>query len=285
MRFKYCASLVALVFVALLSSVHFSAKAYAQVATSPDTRPSISSSIDAFVTQIANHAMPFATAMAVIGVVTMALIQTLKDVLPVRRWFQCFFVRRWLACAPSFAGTMPDMVRSCEDDLIELTTAGDRDALYDLATEQLCGQINSSAQILIEYPSGHETLLDCLARGADPKDIEKLVSPPESITIERDALSPDEKKEVTAVFDARNRVSHRIQRNIDALQISMSFRWKFILQLVSFGVSFVIAFLGVFQIDRANNFWVGLLIGGMAGFLAPVARDLVAALQQLRKPS
>jgi len=64
----------------------------------------------------------------------------------------------------------------------------------------------------------------------------------------------------------------------------MSFRWKFILQLVSFGVSFVIAFLGVFRIDQGNHFLPAVLIGGMAGFLAPVARDLVAALQQLRKP-
>ena len=41
-------------------------------------------------------AFPFATALAAVGVISMAFIQTVKDMLPVRRWFQAWWVREWL---------------------------------------------------------------------------------------------------------------------------------------------------------------------------------------------
>jgi len=274
---------IVVIAVGLLAMTHFLAKAQ-EPTPSPGFRRDIPLNINAFVSKIADQAVPFGTAMAAIGVVTMAFIQTIKDMLPVRRWFQRYFVQNWLKRGFSTPEAAFDALMSSERDLIKLTAAGDVDAFYDLATEQLCGQINAAAQILVEYPSRYRSLLDCLAAGADPEDIAKLVSPPDFVSLDRDALSQGQQKEVTAVFDARNRLSHYIQRNIDALQISMGFRWKFLLQIVSFAISFAIAFFGVFQINRPDHLVAGLLVGGMAGFLAPVARDLVAALQQLRKP-
>jgi hypothetical protein len=234
----------------------------------------IPSDIEKFISDLATNAIRFATVMAAIGVVTMAMIQTVKDLLPVRRWFQRNFLRKWL-------GGSSKNIDECENDLVKLATAGDIDAFYDLAIEQLCGQMNVAAQIVIEYPKLHEALLRCLAKDADPADIDAVLHPPDYISLERNTLTREQQENVTKVFDARNRLTHQIQRNIDALQISMGFRWKLWLQIASFVISFVLAFIAV---AGARSVWLAILLGGIAGFVAPVARDLVAALQQLRKP-
>jgi NO-binding membrane sensor protein with MHYT domain len=82
-------------------------------------------------------------------------------------------------------------------------------------------------------------------------------------------------------------VTHQIQRAIDALQVSAGFRWKWYLQIASIVLSGIIAGIGVWRFGHCQDPWkqffttIGAAILG--GFLAPVARDLVASLQQLRK--
>jgi hypothetical protein len=127
-----------------------------------------------FVEDVARNAWPFAITIAVIAVFSTAFIQTVKDLLPVRRWFQQSFIRRWLGGRATEASqrqsTNPD-VGEAEKDLIHLATGGDVAAFYNLEAEQLCGQINSAAQIALAYAGKHENLLHCLAPEAAPADI------------------------------------------------------------------------------------------------------------------
>jgi hypothetical protein len=89
-----------------------------------------------------------------------------------------------------------------------------------------------------------------------------------------------------ALLDARNRVTHHLQRSIDALQISMSFRWKFNLQILIYAICFVASFVCVFAVKPSGRYNVveALIIAVVAGFLSPVISDLVAAINRWRKP-
>src|SRR5437870_325214 len=93
-----------------------------------------------------------------IALIAAAIVQLIKDLLPVRRWFQRSYLKKWLNKRIAERQPRPDLELNfdvAERDLIHLATGGDRKAFYDLETAQLCGQMNSAAQIAIAYPSRH----------------------------------------------------------------------------------------------------------------------------------
>ncbi len=239
----------------------------------------ISGAIQSAVRAVYDLAFPFATALAAVGLVSMALIQTVKDMLPVRRWFQGWWIQRWLraqSLRSGEGGFASDPV-AAERDLVRLATSGDRDALFDLPIEQVSGQMNAAAQIVLSYPREYSNLLYCLAAYAAPSDVSTLLGAP-----------PTAEPERTAFVDARNRVTHQVQRSLDGLQISAGYRWKLYLQIASIVSSGLLTMVGVWffsgqPIPAGRRFALYIAISVLGGFLAPVARDLVAALQQLRK--
>src|SRR2546422_3498670 len=99
----------------------------------------------------------YVTAMAGVGTLSMALIQAIKDMFPVRRLYQRWWMKKHLrtlagVCARNglFVPSAPEAsdegtrTRShsvdpqiAERQLIELATAGQAAALYDLQIEQL----------------------------------------------------------------------------------------------------------------------------------------------------
>ncbi len=235
----------------------------------------------AFVDSAADFVLPFATAMAAVGALSMAFIQTLKDLFPIRRAYQQRFLRDWLTSKSAGAarsGSQPPDPVAAERDLIRLATASDREAFYDLATEQLCGQINSAAQVIIEFPHKHSDLFVCLTAVAEPGDVALML---------RVSEQPPPPPVPQDVIDAKARVIHAVQRAIDGLQIAVCFRWKLRLQIASFVLSFAFVVTALWISDRTiakdGNTFFGVIVTGIAGgFLAPVARDLVAALEKRR---
>ena len=236
-----------------------------------------------------DKAFAFATALAAVGVLTMAFLQTTKDMVPVRRWFQEWWTRAWLERQAREAPSIPGpAVRAdlAETDLIRLATSGDRDALFDLPIEQVAGQMNAATQVVLDYPWEHEHLLRCLAAQASVDDVRRLLDSRPPAAGPRPQLSPDER---SALIDARNRVTHQVQRSLDGLQISAGFRWKLYLQVASILLSGLFVWIGLILFVRESielfvrHLPLYVLTAIFGGFLAPVARDLVAALQQLRK--
>jgi hypothetical protein len=270
---------------------------------------------------IYDHAYKFLAAIAAVGTLSMAVIQTIKDMLPVRNWFQRFFVRRWLRNKAKLASKQwkawmegagrawfaqeqnraegigggpsaeqfsrePSAERA-EEDLIKLATDGDGKALYELQIEQLCGQLNAAAQVALDRPRDHSDLMRCLASLADPVDVARVMFPPLEAKLARTQLDAAGQQRYDSFVDARTRVTHQVQRAIDALQINAGFRWKFYLQLASILLSGIFAGSGVAWFLHNRDLWdrisAALVVGILGGFLAPVARDLVASVQQLRK--
>ncbi|TAL17856.1 hypothetical protein EPN96_03625 [bacterium] len=246
--------------------------------------------VTSFSSGIAEQLTKMAMAMAAVGVLSMALIQTAKDILPLRRIFQTWKVREWLGneTGPyrlelelfrSNATQSKDSLRGdnflkiAEKDLLKLSTAGDPMALYSLPIEQLCGQLNAAAQVVLDYPWEYPELLGCLSTHARIDDMRLLWRQP----------SPDNPKPTQEQVDARTRVAHQVQRSIDGLQIAASSQWQYGLQVSSFVISFLICYIGILSVNGNNNLATAVVFGLAGGFFAPVARDLLASLQQMRK--
>lgn len=242
--------------------------------------------------QIATFVYPAILALTAIGTLAMAVIQTLKDMLPLRQLFQKRFVTNWLELRAEQAPVLdtkkkPDPARA-QADLVRMATSQDSKALYDLPIEQLCGQANAALQVSLDYPWDHKDLIWCFAFPAEAQDLNVLLHPPTSSLRKKLAeISEEERKFVDTYSAARNRVAHQVQRSIDALQVAAGFRWKFYLQLASIILCVVLSLVGLSEYSATQHMPLkipaALAMGVLSGFLAPVARDLVAAVQQLRK--
>lgn len=246
--------------------------------------------INQFIELLVARVYPFATAMAAVGVLSMATIQTLKELLPLRRIYQKHFVLRWLAERARKAIPSADPGRSAEAaeaELITLSTAGDRRAFYELPIEQLTGQMAAAAQVVLDYPGRYGDLFNCLAATGDPDDRSRFVDAPPYAHTDRRQLSPEQQEQVTRHVDRRTRLTHHVQRAIDALQIAAGSQWKHRLQVMAFVLSALFTFsaLAFFRGLSFTRHELGaaLATGLAGGFVAPIARDLVASLEQLRR--
>jgi hypothetical protein len=258
---------------------------------------------------IVNWAIP----LAAIGSVSMALLQTIKNQTPIRNWYQRFRVRKWLRASIrgdfsestltrflngvkiQFSGEKKareherSLVNEVERNLISLATSGDKDAFYDLPIESLCDQIRKIVSIILDYPASHERLLRCLARGASSEDFKLLLA------AEANSTDPgvQSKEAATAAYrriaGAKSRILSQVRCSVDAIQIVIAFRWKLWLQVASMILSAVLGFITIHSklfgtnsdaTDNTSTVGSSILIGFLAGFLAPIARDLLAAIEQ-----
>ncbi len=235
--------------------------------------------------------------LAAIGTISMALLQTAKNTLPLRRWFQKYRLLRWLTNSASQrcpCNERPDPLKA-ENDLISLVTSGDRNAFYNLPIEDLCAQMKGVITVILDYPSLHQDLLYCFASGAKPEDIRKMLQPPSVETFLRhgEHSSHEEKHAIREYAAAKTRLSVQVACSIDAIRMSIGFRWKLWMQIISLVLSAVLGVVALYLgiINDPNNpqapgfptkLGTTLIIGLLSGFLAPVARDLVAAVEKWR---
>jgi hypothetical protein len=237
---------------------------------------------------IGGRAVQFLGAAAALGLLTMAVIQTARDLLPLRRRFQRRYVNEWLRGRARQAGGAADAARA-EEDLVRLAAAGDGDALYQLPIEQLSGQLATAATLVLEFPGGHPDLLACLAAEAGTGDADAVLLADRLGRTGLESLRGSSPDEFQRLVDARTRMTHQVQRALDALQISAGARWKLMLQIAAFPLGCALAVGGAAlvrlpQSGIATPLAAALPLGLAAGFLAPIARDLVALLDRARRP-
>jgi hypothetical protein len=248
------------------------------------------------------------TFLAAVGSLSMALVQVFKDLAPIRQRFNHTFLWNWyierLFIKPPHTrrnyglrleNSGSNRVELAFNETVMLATGGHWHALMDLSVEQLCGQLNSAAQIALEYPLRYRNFYDVLVAGADPGDIEIVAGGNPDSTDAKDASSgpksngaeQDAGEDKQRYLEARARVGQFSQRSIDALHIRLGARWKWWLQIASFLFSAAITY-AAFAIDRndwsltsmrPNGVFYLVLSCIVGGFLAPVARDIVAAVR------
>ena len=233
----------------------------------------------------------YLAAMAAIGVAAMALIQAAKDVLPIRRVFHRGRLEKWVEdgrreADARFGATLQDgavgvNAKRAWKDLVELSVDGDEKALLDLSIEQLCGQMSAAFQMVLDYPKQYRDLLLVAGSFATPADMNEILNTDRS-RMGRGEGTPT--PEQVRWADARNRVTHQLQRAVDGFQIATGYRWTFWMKVASFVVSGILAAIAVATKGGGIFPHIGVILftAVMAGFLAPIARDLAATIQKLR---
>jgi hypothetical protein len=251
----------------------------------------ILNSISTGISGLSTTALIFAGALAIAGTLAMAILQVIKELTPVRRVYQRRWLERWFRqraekftveavkaeLKDNLKKRLPVDAAKAQATLVELATGGEANAFYDLAIEQVVAQMNAAAQVALEYPQTHFPLLAVLSQGAAIGDVAQVVARAEA---------PTRKTAEPATLDARNRVGHRIQRNLDGIQIALGSRWR--LWMLTVSIALTIAFVELAIITNVSNYnaltlMTGVALGIVGGYLAPVTRDVVAALQSLRK--
>jgi len=239
--------------------------------------PEVWSAIQTALDDYVKYLWPMAVALAGVGIATMATLQMVKDLFRLQWYFNRWQVRRWLGqragrCHEHDASFAPD-AGWAHGELITLATAGDEDAFYSLDCQQIAAQMAAASQIALDYPRRYTDLFLCLVAEAEPADVKRVLGPPP-----RPAAKD-------AWIGARNRVGHQVQRTLDGLQISLTNRWKRSNQVVSYMLNVLFVMLALRSLNaRLTSMPIvdSMLIALLSGFLAPVAKDLVTALQQLR---
>jgi hypothetical protein len=234
-----------------------------------------------FFSDAANGWLPYILALNVIGGISMAMLQTAKDLFPMRRAFQRRELKKWFeAGAGRVNAHMKDKgfsARKGENTLLDLAANADFKAFFDLQIEDLCGLFNATIQVVLESSTLYEDLLWITASRAELQDV-KVVAGPIPTPMNQ------------AYLDARNRVLHQCQRAIGAFQVDCDFRWKWMMQLLALVLSTLLALaalssgavrLGPTTVMSASPFSV-IATALLAGFLAPVAKDLLAIVQKAR---
>ena len=233
--------------------------------------------IEAALTAVDEYSFGFLVALSGVGIITMALLQLFKDLLPSRRVFQRSWFENWLAEAAAAQKLSANAAQQAQGQLVDLATAGDDKALFDLPVEQFTGQINAAVQAVLDQPDQYQVLVRLLSQRANPKDLKTLF-------VKR---RPTTGAALEQYMEARNRVARQIQRTLDAVQIAMSNSWKRLLHWLSVIISAVIigAALTIYggpEIWRGPTYGYALAAALLGAFIAPVARDLVSAIQNLR---
>ena len=218
-------------------------------------------------------------ALVAVATVSMAVLQLLKELTPVRRWFQQAWIERWMCrrraafCNAPREGepTVVSPASVCVE-LAQIAAGGEKEAFYDMPIEQLILEANAAGQIALDQPSDYWTLLGVLSEGASRDDLHLL-------------LRGHTREGAQQFFDARARVNRRIERNLQGIKIACGNRWRWILLWASIVITSLITVATVgTQTSDTRLLWLAAAVGVVASYLAPIARDLLAAVQQLRRP-
>lgn len=188
-----------------------------------------------------------------VGVAAMAVIETIKRLVPIRGLYQLKQMRSWLGrdafrdLVRALGGPSPDELRD----------------MFNLPVEQLCAQISNALDLALATPRLHRDLVHRMAS--------------DSWYDEKESAAPDE----TRQFE-RN---HSVRSALNVLQISVGQRWRWQVRMTAYWLSGLIGFLVVAFADVAPLAQKEFALAALAigGFFSWLARDVAALLERLRR--
>lgn len=272
----------------------------AQGAEAPGEAPfALSTMISQGLDVLARRALPLLISMAAIGVLTMALQQAIKDMLRLHVGFNRRRFEGW-ADAEAASG-------DARRQLLTLALGGTRrtataslpdEALFELSIAALTAQLSSAAKFALAFPEAHEPALRLAVGPLGDTDVGTLVAvtAAEHARIAAgDPITPTHEAQLSSAEEARTRLSYLIDRRMDAFQVEATSRWEHRNKQAAFFLSALLALAAIGVYVVSYQYWtplskpqvaaLGLMVplaALVAGFVAPVAKDLVTALQSVR---
>jgi hypothetical protein len=232
-------------------------------------------------------ALEILQAAGALGVLSMVLIQSFKR--PVRSGFHSRAIKQWLGESDS-----PDPERlSAYSEILDFIAPSYGQDILGLPIEQLSAQLASAADLAL---IGHrKSLLNSLAgKEAQPcvdRYLELLNTEPRSTQQGPEPQSAQQSlnsETMPELLEARNTLSHVIQRRIDGFQIHFGNEWRDILRVIAITLSAFLATMGILVSGELTTLpftavAFALVVGLMGGLLASVARDVVAIIEKYRR--
>jgi len=229
--------------------------------------------------KITSSFLAYLVALASLGVLSMSIVQAIKNLLPVRQAFQRYRLRGWLKAhtkeaLSNLGRAIP--LEKVEKELVNIGAAGSSGAFYDAEIDDFIKQLAAVGRLAVNYPSNmgryisYGDLLAVLASNVTKADL-ATIDGTDKTTSAQDRL------------DARNRIQQELNQGLNAFGLGNTWWWQNGLHLAAFGCSASITYFAV-KLSSLDVQSPLALLGTalLAGFLAPVARDLVAAIENLR---
>ncbi|MCA2998818.1 MAG: hypothetical protein ING75_09485 [Rhodocyclaceae bacterium] len=257
------------------------------------------------ISAMSSFLLNYAVALAATGTLAMALVEAWKAIFRSREYFNMNLVYEWIATAapPSSPDGFHDKVFS---QLIHLTTGKplvegralgsiarprlykrvliqSEYVLFALDIDRLMGQIQSAADAAISNPQRFPELYEFLTRNAlgdDAPAWKKSAAKPRP-----ENASPEEIKAIADRFAMLNKF---VKRELDGLQLRANYAWARWNQGFSVSMGTAILFGSLLYTHSTGDsfgafalvkIFILSLVGGM---IAPVAKDLVSALQKVK---
>lgn len=224
------------------------------------------------------------------GLITTAALELAKRLTPLRGWFQRREIRRYLSedsrqteshVARQLDRALGDAIffrgeSEWREDYYPPRAAfwafrsHDLRYIYALPMEQLTAQIGGAVELALgstDTASQYEALLTALAG-----------EPATQLTKQGDGEDSGQ-----AVL--RNRVSHHVQRGLEALQIVVGHRWRWFVRGSAVVIATVVALLISAQADLGlYGSWPELvIIAVLGGLLSWFSRDVMAVVERWRR--
>lgn len=264
--------------------------------------------------QLVDFILRYAITLTAIGALSMALLEAAKAL---SSWRDRFHKRRlmvWLrsvqiarlpfdGTALSPSGDKNAFVEKIYAQLIKLTTAetvtsaalsrniemvpwiiSTGNVLFALELDKMMGQIQDAADNTLSNPELYPELYLFLTEGGRTEDIQdwaKWARQPSTSTADDAALAKRQ-------AETYARLRQFIRRRLDSFQLTTGYRWQTGNQVASVLLGSILLFgsllyLGRFTPPQSGAEWLGLILASLlGGIAAPVAKDLVMALKQMR---
>lgn len=271
----------------------------AQGAEAPAGAPfALSTMISQGLDVLARRAMPLLISMAAIGVLTMALQQAIKDMLRLHVGFNRRRFDGWAGAEAASAHARRQLLTLALGGTRRATTSLPDEALFELSIAALTAQLASAAKFALAFPEAHQAALRLAVGPLGDTDVGTLVA---ATAAERariaagDPVTPAHEAQLSSAEEARTRLSYLIDRRMDAFQVESTSRWEHRNKQAAFLLSALLALAAIGVYVVSYQYWtplskpqvaaLGLMVplaALVAGFVAPVAKDLVTALQSVR---
>lgn len=213
-----------------------------------------------------------------IGFLTLTIVEGIKHIK------KFAFLRREVKWWLIGQDNRDDFKESVLSDLFLLATGGDKYALFSLPIDNLCGQISTAVQSALESPSVYSKLIFTFLGESSKKTL--VADDFELLTSMETKNLPGRMSETELEYflEARNRLSTVIQRNIDALQINLTYQWKRRMRSYSLITSIFISIMGSLLFGNGVNFItiiiVIIFLGYVGAFFASLISDLIGLVKR-----
>ena len=223
---------------------------------------------------VSQHILDYALVLAAVGVLAMALLELLKGLLRLRKYYHRSRVRRWMGTQPAYGS------------LLALTVGAEAnaDALFDQPLSKMMGQIQAAATVALEFPLSYPEFFGFMTAlpeqpvvGDDVQKWKVYIARAEKGELNKD--NPADQQLIRDGTQARARLDHLVARKLDAFQSVSEYRWALLNQIVSVAIGTLILCYVMAQLDVPAAAYAVAVMGGLA---APFAKDVASALSGLR---